>query len=103
MIQRGSTTAIPFDIYGTPLEGISEIYATFVQKGRPIAEKTYSDGKIDIEEGRLIVKLTQGDTLALDSAYNVEMQIRIKYKNGSTVASNIMDSTVGRLLKEGAI
>ena len=51
------------------------------------------------------VQLTQDDTLALDSALNVDIQIRAGFggEGGSRVRSNIVTASVEKILKDGAI
>lgn len=80
------------------------VFVTYSQGGRVIFEKTNSD--ITIETERILVPLTQEDTLAL-SAWNrgepVLVQIRAIDALGNAVASNIMTTTADAILKDGEI
>lgn len=97
---RGTTPrlefALPFDT-----EMIQEAYITFAHKRNVVFEKTLSECTCEGE--KIVLKLTQKDTLALMSESVVEIQIRVLTTHGEALASNIMCAAVNRILKDGEI
>lgn len=96
---RGTTPTLEFTLpFST--EGVEELYITFVQYGRIVLEKTLPE--CAVQDGVLKVQLTQADTLAF-SCRQVEIQIRVKFTSGSVLASEIITTSVDRILKDGEI
>ena len=96
---RGTTPTIPIDV-DIDLREASSLYITFVQLDTVILEKTISDCTID--EKQILVSLTQEETLSFNDRHPVYAQIR-GVIGGAAVASNIMSTSVGKILKEGVI
>ena len=99
---RGTTPTLEFTLpFDTSL--IAEMYITITQNGMTAMEKTLSDCKCSGTSVSLTV--TQEDTLKLKQKprSDGEMQIRVRTIAGEALASNIMDISVGRILKEGVI
>lgn len=97
---RGTTPKITFlvDIDTTELE---EVYITFKNKHGEI-EKTNQD--VVLAEGEISVYLSQADTLLFPNFDTpLRMQIRAKTKDGAALASNIMETTMSHILKDGEI
>ena len=99
-IKRGSTPTheITTDI---SLVDAEVIYVTYEQLNRTVVEKEKDD--IAVEDDRLIIELSQGDTLKFNDKYDVEVQVRARFADGRAPVSNIMTTTVERLLKGGVI
>ena len=99
-MRRGTTVENTFttDIDLTEAE---VIFITYKQKNRKVIEKSIDD--IDVSTDSLVVTLTQADTLAFSAGTPVEVQIRARFVSGSAVASNVMTTTVDKILKEGVI
>ena len=96
---RGTTPTIGFQL---PFECsyISKLNIAFAQGNKIVFEKTLNDCELD---GRIItVQLTENDTLLLNSNKELEIQIRIAIGKDK-IASNIIKTTVGRILKEGVL
>lgn len=97
---RGTTPTLeftlPFDVSTLMLA-----YITFSQSGAEKVEKTLDD--CEKNGNKLIVKLTQEDTLALSSGDHTEIQIRAKTFDGEAIASNIIRDRTDRILKDGVI
>ena len=76
---------------------------TFSQNGETIVEKNKEE--VVIDDSKIIVSLSQKDTLkfSLDSNDIVSVQIRTKFKNETAVASNILKIRVKEILKDGEI
>lgn len=67
-----------------------------------IFEKTNDD--IEIQENKLLIPLTQADTLKLSARKRVVfVQIRAIDSEGVAIGSNIMTTTVDDVLKDGEI
>lgn len=97
---RGTTPTLDFTIpFDTEL--ISELYLTFSQKDKPLFEKQKSDCKC--ESNVISVRLSQEETLKLDDAYSVEMQMRVKTTEDEVLASEIIKVSVSQILKDGVI
>lgn len=112
-IYRGSTPINTFET-DTDLRDAEVILITYSQqkdfslscKDDDNQNVLFSKTKDDLEEiteDSLSVKLTQKETLMFDSSLPVEMQIRTKFADGSAPVSNIMETTVGRILYDGEI
>lgn len=101
---RGTTQERYIDV-DVDLTGADRIYVTFAQNGRNLVEKTISDLRVEPE--RIWFTMTQLETLRFDNRKinppPVEVQIRAGWPNGDCAKSNIMETTAGRLLKDGVI
>lgn len=102
-IGRGTTATNTFKT-SCDLREATVLYITYSQDNHVVFEKTIND-VVEITEDHVVVQLTQKDTLMLDSDTKVEIQIRAGFggENGARVVSNILKTSVGRILKEGAI
>ncbi len=98
MITKGTT---PIHKFTFPFEknDMEKITITYKQ-GKELLKKQINE--IGYEPGQLIVNLTQEETLKFKSSSNasVEIQIKCKNKNGKIFASNIIATSVGRILDE---
>ena len=103
---RGTT---PTNVFTTNVDLTgAKIFLTYSQFGKTVFEKTEDDITIETITGetpeyKLSVTLTQEDTLLLASDAIVNMQIRAIFENGNAIASDIMEATVGSILKNGEI
>ena len=100
-MRRGTT---PTHIFRTDinLDNISVIYITYQQKGRTVLEKALEDVSFE-DENTFSIVLSQEDTLAFKSPDLVEIQIRLKYADGSALASGIIRTNAEQILKDGEI
>lgn len=98
MINRGSTPThkFTFPLNFTDMEKITITYRQLDQ----VIKKTLPDVKF--EEGCLICKLSQQETMSLldNDGFDVEIQVKCKDKSGNIKVSNILKVDVGRLLDE---
>lgn len=97
---RGTTPTLEFTL---PIDTgqLAQAYVTFAQRGdvkldKPLEECTR-------EEKKLIVKLTQEETLKLQDDRITEIQIRARTLAGDAFASNIIRESTDRILKDGVI
>lgn len=98
-MRRGTTPThtITTDI---DLTGAAAVYVTYAQKGCTVVEKSAED--ITIGSDYVEIALTQAETLAFSEG-RIEVQIRARFPDGSAVASNVMQTTVAEILKDGEI
>lgn len=97
---RGTTPRLEFTLeFNTDL--LAEAYVTLAQRRKVVLDKPLKDCGCDGHT--LTVDLTQEETLLLDCNCTVEMQIRVRMKDGSAHASDIIAVPVDRILKEGVI
>lgn len=99
---RGTTPTLEFTLpFDCSL--LTEMYITFAQYGTTVLEKSMADCTCS---GTLVtLSLSQEDTLNMkqDRMAIAEVQLRVRTKDGSALASNIMQIRVDRILKEGVI
>lgn len=102
MIVRGTTPKHIFEV-DRDLSDASVMFITYRQNGKNVVEKSLSD--ILVEPDQLTVELTQEDTLKFKGNDNdlVEIQIRVGFSDGARIASDIITTTAGRILKDGEI
>lgn len=96
---RGTTPTNIFSV-NVDLRNADVIYISYSQQKRVVFEKTKAD--ILVTENTLTVTLTQEETLALADR-EVEIQIRARYLDGTAIASRIITTTAGAVLKDGVI
>lgn len=104
-ITKGGTPTHTFNCNVDLSEAVA-LYITYAQNGRNVLEKQLDDCEITAtNEGCAVqCKLTQENTLAFaDSNKRVEIQIRAKLADGAAFVSEIVETTVSKLLKPGAI
>ena len=99
-MRRGTTPTNTFTT-DTDITSATAVYITYKQNGKTVFEKTLEDLNITAEE--IEVTLTQAETLALNDKQDVDIQIRVKFPGNEAIASNIIKTTVGRILKDGEI
>jgi hypothetical protein len=97
---RGTT---PTHTFATSISLVdAEAVAVTYKQGVVIVEKTKDE--CEITEDTLTVKLSQEDTLAFKTyGYRAEVQITVKFADGSVLKSNISQVDVSKTLKEGVI
>lgn len=97
---RGTTPTLTFTL---PMDcsELQEAYVTFVQNGNIVLDKSLVSCQQELN--KLIIKLTQTETLKLVGNELTEVQLRVKTKDGTALASKIWKVETGRILKEGEI
>lgn len=99
-LRRGTTETISYDL-PFPADRLAAAYITVKQNGKTMIEKKLEDMAID--GNRISVKLTQTETLALESGVFAMVQLRARDVNGDAFDSEVELVTVGMLLKDGEI
>lgn len=100
-IKRGTTPTHTI-VTDVDLRDAEEIYVTYEQNSYNLIEKKKEDLQ-EILEDRLVVKLTQEETLRFKEKGKIEIQIRALFGDGSALKSNVMETNADRLLKKGVI
>lgn len=95
-MKRGTTPThtftVPFDT-----AGIAEARVIYSQQGRPVLTK--KGGDLTMEKNVITVRLTQEDTFRF-SPDRVDIQLRVKFPDGTVLASDIRTVPVERCLEE---
>ena len=112
---RGTTPTHVF-LVDISLENIDKLYVTYKQNKNTIVEKTLDDVEIDNDAKTISVHLTQAETLLFKDLHwsalhpnlnskddKIQVQIRIKYDDGTALASNIILLPIDDILKDGEI
>lgn len=97
---RGTTSTLQF-AFPFELNNVAELWVTLKQDNNIVLDKTLVDCELD--GSVLTLRLTQQDTLKLNAFMPVAIQVRIRTNDGNAVASNIITTSVGQILKDGVI
>ena len=100
---RGTTPRITFDVPFDPTIA-KRIWITFAQNTKEVFTVTEND--CILTDKTVTITLSQEQTLALNSNSNVNIQMRVSFANGEkdeALASDIVTTTVQRILKDGEI
>ncbi len=99
-MRRGTTPTHTFttDIDLTKAE---VIYLTYEQAD--CIKLTRDIDSMTVEEDKVVVTLTQEETLAFTAPDRVHIQIRARFPGETAIASNIIETSVEKVLKDGVI
>lgn len=97
-MRRGSTPTNTFNV-DIDLRDAT-VYVTYEQKGQIVLEKTGDD--LTVTEDSITLELSQEDTLKFVPG-SVLIQIRYVFANGAADASNIIQTSAERIIKDGEI
>ena len=97
-MRRGSTYRNTFKVSLDLRE--AAVFITYSQD-EVIIEKTGGDLLVTADE--IVTNLSQEETLRFNDGLKVDIQIRYVMPDGTSDSSNIMTTTVGRILKDGVI
>lgn len=105
-MRRGTTPTHKFKLPFLS-EDIEKAFVTYDQAGKTVVEKSKENAVFvdDTENESTImsVVLTQAETLAMKDNERLSIQVRVLLKNGTACASNIVYTTVEKILKEYVI
>ena len=98
-MRRGTT---PTHIFNTDLDlsAAEVIYITYQQDCKNFE---LTGDRITRDINKVIVTLTQGETLAFAEDQPVYVQIRARFGDGEAVASNLIKTDAREILKDGVI
>ena len=97
---RGTTPALQF-AFPFELNNVAELWVTLKQDNNIVIDKTVANCELD--GAVLTLSLTRQATLKLNAFMPVAIQIRMRTNDGNAVASNIITTSVGQILKDGVI
>ena len=97
---RGTTPTLQFE-FPFALTNVAELWVTLKQDNNIVLDKALAD--CELNGAVLTLRLTQQDTLKLNASLPVAIQIRMRTNDGNAVASNIITTSVGQILKDGVI
>lgn len=97
---RGTTPKLEFTIPFDTSQ-LAEAYITISQKGSIVIDKPLSE--IICDGNVMSLHLTQEETLKLKADSIAEIQIRVRTNLGEALASNIIQVSTERILKDGEI
>lgn len=97
-MRRGSTPTNTFDV-DLDLRNAT-VFISYEQDGAIVVEKTGED--LMIGESQIALSLTQEETLKFHPG-KVFIQIRYVFPNGAADASDIIQTTFERIIKDGVI
>ena len=95
---RGTTPTHTFTFSVDPSE-IKDFVISYAQNDKIVLEKRKDDCTIS-DDGKVEIMLTQEETLMFEHGVMVEMQTKALLNDGLTVVSNIIGTTVSRVLNE---
>lgn len=97
---RGTTPTVLISLNTSlTLDDAEQIWVTFKSS---TVEKTFAKEDIEVGGNKLIVELSQEDTLSFFSG-KVNVQVRFLLNNGKAYASNIKTLDMNQVLKDGEI
>lgn len=97
-MRRGTTPTNTFSV-NLDLTGAT-VFVSYEQDRCVVLEKTGED--LEISADKVVLELSQEDTLAFRPG-DVCIQIRAVMPDGTAVASNIIQTTFQRIIKDGVI
>lgn len=97
---RGTTPTLSFKIpFGTEL--LAEGYITLAQNNEEVLSKQLCD--CNLKDDIISVRLTQTETLELNSDCTTQIQLRVRTVEGEALASQIITVSTHRILRDGVI
>ena len=101
-MKRGTTPTLKFS---TPYKAelIDHGYVTISRKGQVFMDIPFDDERVSIQNGFILLSLSQEDTLKFNSRASYSIQLRIALEGGLVTASNVISIPIGSILKNGAI
>lgn len=94
---RGTTPTHTFT-FSVDLSDVKDFVITYVQMGKIVLEKRMAD--CTISENKIVVTLTQEETLKFFHTSVVEIQAKVLTTGGTVLASNVFNTYVSRILNE---
>ena len=94
---RGTTPTHSFTLPVTA-ENIKTIKIIYAQNGKVVLEKWTAD--VHLEDSRVMVRLSQEETMRFCADAKVEIQVRLLTLEGEALKSNILITMPTRLLDE---
>ena len=101
-MKRGTTPLLKFK---TPYKAelVDHGFVTISRKGETFMEFPFEDDRVSVQDGFILIFLSQEDTLKFNSRANYSIQLRIVLQGGLATASNVISIPIGSILKNGVI
>lgn len=100
-MRRGTTPTLRFKVKGIGVEELESIYITLKQGNKELTRET-EDVTVDKDENRLIITLSQEETLNFNDGV-CQLQLRAVTDKGGAIASSIVTKQWEHILMEGEI
>jgi len=102
-IIRGTTPTICANIQNEiDLHDVTQVWFYIAQQKKPKVDKTIDDCEFDYDNRKIIVTLTQEDTLNLKAGEAI-FQLRILLADGTALANEGTDADILEVYKQGVI
>ena len=98
-MRRGSTPTVTLEIEDVDLSQLKNLSVTFSQNGK-ILKKYKGDDAMVIEPHRLLITLTQEETLSFKSSYPVEIQVKMLTQEGKVIPTTIEQVPITAILDD---
>ena len=100
---RGTTPSIDISVKSEiDLHQVTQVWVYISQNGNVKVDKLISDVTFDYEHRKMLVRLSQDDSLSLKQGEAI-FQIRILMNDGTTLATEASKIEVDEIYKEGVI
>lgn len=102
-IKRGTTPLQSIEVtnLAQPLTNAAALVLTFAQASKTVLEKTKED--VAVTEDTILFRLTQEETLAFRAGVSVEIECAVRFQDNTSDRSEIVVTTVERILKDEVI
>lgn len=98
---RGTTPTLRIKVVGIDVTELDELYLT-IKQGKTEITKRESDISTDAENNKILVPLSQQETLRFNDGF-VSIQLRAITVMGNAIASTIKTIPLSHILMEGEI
>ncbi len=94
---RGTTPTLKFKL-NIDVKRITNLSIIFSQGGKAIYKKSFDDCDIDEDKNRIIVKLTQEETLGLEPNKDLHIQLKLQLDNEKVSVSKYINTYVNDVI-----
>ena len=103
-MRRGITSTIIFKLPETvSVTDLADARITVGQRNKALVNHPLADMEMDATQNSLKLRLTQEDTLCLDTDIPAEVQLKVKFIGGTVLATPIYRTSVRDILNEEVI
>lgn len=103
-MRRGTTPTLTFTTpYTADLWDLQRSWITFEQRGQNLFSVCFDEESVEVTDNAVSITLTQEQTLTMTIADMLSIQIRGIIGENKAVSSNIVETPVCRILKDGEI
>ena len=103
-MRRGTTPTLVLEMPSEiPVKDLLELVLSIQQKNKGVIEKRLFDMTADETANALEVVLTQEETLLLQDSRVADVQVKVKFTDGSVIASEVIRVPVSEILNEEVI